>query len=311
MKYWILTLVAATALAIAITVLPRTDVDAYRAQGEQQASLNAHAPSPGRVPTHTSTLGGTRENGLYFGGGAFGRYSVIDGPPFAVRLVSTERNPITQAWERSEASYSISFDARSCKALTAHDFFIFGYGRNLELVFERWTMPCVKGSYCTTRDLPGTTVGVPAPESTTLLSIEGGTYIPVDQRSRLQALPSRVEVYRGTDLTSVSAWNVDPEGRFLFACSTAEGVLLRIDLNEPQVLVIYTSTELPILTSVLDINPVKHTTMGRGWCLLGAGAEETYLWDFDNDGVTDQVESLTAAENATRYPFSSFIVPIP
>jgi hypothetical protein len=281
-----------------------------------QASQDVSRPSS-QSRTTVRGLGAGRQDCVYAGHGDLdrylGRYAVMSGPPYGVRLASTEKNPSTQATERSSKEYSVSFDVRSVRSITANDFLVFGYGRGYELVFERWTLPCQDGEYCTTRELPGTPVGVPAPKGNTVLSIAGGVYVPVAQRPLLQPLPTREEVYRGTALQAVASWDVDPEGRFLFVGSSADQVLLRIDLLDTQAspVVVYTGVALPILAELTDVTAVQHLAMGRGWILRGSSGDQVYLWDFDNDGLIDSSEPLSAQESAAAYPFSSFAVPIP
>jgi hypothetical protein len=229
---------------------------------------------------------------LYLNGdGNYGRVLEIAHSPGKVLTETRERDPSTLFEDRYDAQYGVSIKPLLIASLhSVDDFLLAGLGRFGAIVVEQWHLAPIEGGYHSSRPWAETPIGIQAPYSLTSFSITG-SFVPARERGGWP-VAERSVIYRGSILTDVEFLVGDPEGRFALAGSAADEVLVRFDLQNPDVAtVLYTAVQIPLLSGPARVEVAQHDTLGRGYFLYsGDHSRSAVLWDLDNDAVFDLVE---------------------
>ena len=195
-----------------------------------------------------------------------------------------------------------------------NDFVLGGWAKG-DFVLERWELKPVEGAY------EGLIPTSPAPKIGESASVSWpssgwvGAYLAPSERS-MRLPPKRVEVLRG-QVGSVDALYVDGWMRFVLVASAVDGIVHMIKLSE--------SPSMDVFLSVADIPWLANPALKpRFYIFFPAGTNEVKycVWadgdyasepdayiasDFDNDGVLDNLESVTGGFLAltTMFPIRS------
>jgi len=176
-----------------------------------------------------------------------------------------------------------------------------------EDVIEEWEMNLQDGAYtlaCSTPPQPrGSPMLMPYRGQIQEQIVGGGGYVPVAQRRVPQPPLTKTVIYSGT-IGTISAIEVDPEGRFLLVQSHQSGDLYSLDLaatGPPMLVLEFSAAQYPQLANTQNLVAYDHATMGRIYAakegskhigLVPSGAKYTYLRDADNDGLFEDIEVL-------------------
>lgn len=248
---------------------------------------------------------------------------LVDDRGSLVSIRTGERNPISMEIEESESSHAVAFDLKSITGLHANHFYIQGEASNGDIVIQEWSVPRVAGAYYSDRTLATSPIGVPWPASATEYKIWGSYESPGDrfpdgasrseiERLKRARLPVRSPIYRGSGIGDVTCWAADPDGRFLIVYSQGDGVLYRLAADGSETLSVEaTVTSLPALDGAMSLSAMSFPGQGRGFRLVseGGGGVQIFLWDSDNDGLTDSTEVLPIAQSVLTYPGLDFVEP--
>lgn len=235
-----------------------------------------------------------------------------------------EKNPDTEAWEKTAFTYSVPYSVTAVSARRAGKFvFVAGAYSNGDAVVERWVFPTVTGSFFAVVEPPETPVGVDRDPFAVNLSIKGGTYISHASRYAQasgggvgissQPIPQKTEMYRGSAYGLFGSIAVDPEGRFLLLHSFDNHNLYSVNVTGPPFTfqVLYTPSQIPHLTNVTNMQLLDHWTSNNRFVLLSQlegssvplGAQRTVIFDYDNDGQFDGFQTLSPTQWASS-PFA-------
>lgn len=226
-------------------------------------------------------------------------------------VVTNELNPVTREFEESRRAHGVSYELVSVASRTADEFFVAGKNYADQTVIELWKIPKVKGGYYSTRPTPGTGIGIPAQSGQTTIELDG-TYLPMNQRR--PPASERTLLYTGSAIAHPDLLAADPEGRFVLIFSGATGQLWQLPTQPGATpTLLYDTSSLPHLANreLDELQPVQHATGGRKYFLREANglADDlhTLLSDTNNDGVFEQVDTLSTTDYEAAYPVSVWV----
>lgn len=242
------------------------------------------------------------------------RTALADASSGQVVFVTHESPDVATSFTRWYAQQSVAFQLQALAGRGAEELFVTGYvARTDETVIEKWTLLSRQGVWVApiaaapsgSIGTPSTSSGVPA------LSVPGGSYVPVAQRTPAQRALTvqRSEVYRGPSLGANLDVVVDPEGRFLIVSARATAKFWQISLDLVPVVTELTGQVPGYLAG--DVLPgavyEDSSTAGRAFVFghpVGVGPLRFVAFrDYDNDGVVDFTSAFTDAEySAGGYP---------
>jgi hypothetical protein len=283
--------------------------DEVQGQAVPHAHLPQVSPDAGDRAGHTEwrPFGGANSTIICSAPG-YSRSARALEDPNRIQLKTVVVNPVTGTTERWTREFPASFKPSGAAGVTGNEFVVFGYGPAGNSIFEYWSLAPDPGTFFTQRDLPGTTVGTSAPLGKTVVSVVGRYTSPSKRDDDLPRM-TRSGIYNGSAVDRVGCIAVDPEGRFILSASADTDRLYQIHINEDRApSLLFDSTSVPALDGAWSISALRHRVDGLCWRIWG-GAGFGYLWDYDNDGVIDKIESMGWDESNSKYPFGSFELP--
>ena len=202
-------------------------------------------------------------------------------------------------WEQRSYDLLTAYSVRAGYLLWTRDLFVLGVSDQGESILEQWYFTPETGGWVSYVSQPIAPIGSPAPTVPSIhKDLVGGQFVPFSARVS-QNRPRRKELYRGSSPT-VSAVTFDLDGRFvLFSGGNAAG-LFSLDLSStsPLPTLVFSETQFPEVSIVESLSPLLHKQLGRcylaEYSVYGPGETDLALiWDYDNDGIPDNYESLT------------------
>ena len=203
-----------------------------------------------------------------------GHYVIDKNGPIAI--VRAEREKASDDWveqiQREKATFFVT-DARSrCDA----ELYLCGFDDDGVSIIERWAFT--------------------HPKSTDA----SGAKVPLDKRP----LPTieRSVVFKGSQLGTIQALEVDPEGRFVLALTFEEPTLYTIPLPTGAPRVLFDRKSLPEIVRMRAIHVLNHATEGRKYWLSSVWDPTTgpgimpvsmMLTDSKNDGSFGDAPKLS------------------
>ena len=244
--------------------------------------------------------------------------SLVESTRFSARVVlernrlvhrTREVNPATGVTEESSSLSALAFDPIDVAGIDSHDCVVLGMHPDGSFLLERWRYEIPRGAYRLHRPLAEESpLGEPLRTPRATVMIEGGSYLPVDQRP--SAAPRRDRVYEGRDYRVCRSILADPDGRFVWLIATRssddESVLDRFSLQGGPASTVLDSLQVSFLRQVDEFWVYKHESKQRLFFLSStepsAGTTEAIvITDANNDGIPESWTEMTYAE-MERHP---------
>ncbi len=216
-----------------------------------------------------------------------------------VRFITEETSPQGSTSSRS-IEISSSFTVLRVKARSAVDWLVLGGFDDGSQVLERWLVTAPSGAIQAERPVSSAPIGTSVPGLIpTTLQVQGGTYIPPEERTP-QEPAQRVRVHALAEGTRVLGFDVDPDGRFALHVTPEPAGLYQVAmLGDAEPVLLFDRTQIPKLAKTKNVQAWQHATYGRVYTLNFAPDRtlaRTLLVDANNDGVFEQIVTLTKAE---------------
>ena len=229
-----------------------------------------------------------------------------------VRVVDLERGDSSMPWEHRSYDLLTAYSVRAGYLLWARDLFVLGVSDQGDSVLEQWYFTPETGGWTSFVNKPGIPIGNPAPAVPVVhKALVGGQFVPFSARV-IQNRPRRKELYRGSSPT-ISAVTFDLDGRFLLFTGGNSAGLFLLDLSStsPAPSVVFSELQFPEVSLVESLSPLLHKQLGRcylaEYSVYGPGETDLALiWDYDNDGIPDNYESLSWDAYIASYPDSDW-----
>ncbi len=296
--------------------------------GAQTPAEEEEVPSVGDLKFPLELIGAGLPSGLIvhgYHGGTFRQSFGYSPGGEDLRRVRKERGATTQAWKMGERTESVGFAITALAVRSGGDeVYIAGIRDSGECIIEKWSYAPRIGGWKVRHPGGGvTTLGLPAPIATPVLSLHGATeWTPPTLQEATLNRSRRDPVYtspttlddQGDEVPSgvLSGLVVDPQGRYLLVFDRATQEILRIDRTQtPNVVTPITNLSThPSLDLADDMRLREYIGGGRKIVILrelshivplaSAGPYlHTVGTDLNNDGTFETWEVLDRAAWST------------
>jgi hypothetical protein len=207
-----------------------------------------------------------------------------------VVVQTQELDPGTGEWVESEQPFGVSYHAYGVTGRAANSFYVVGtVGGTMDMdIVERWDIPHVTGAYYAERPRATSGVGVPVATPAVQEGVEGGAFLPPEQRGPFR--PVRTALYVGPDLGGVWSLASDPDGRFVVLIAGDPGTIHQLIDERGGALAQFVPQGSIAASRAFALGPYQHPNDGRVWNYISFDPSidhGAFLVDADNDGVID------------------------